>query len=73
MRGDRSYRGSTLVCHSMAADDGGLPEGICIPRAPGRTFCSALQDRLQPTDGLSLAKGEGILFPIDALFDYWIF
>ena len=54
-------------------DDGGQPEGVCIPRAPGRTFCSALQDRLQPTDGLSLAKGGGILFPIDALFDYWIF
>ena len=29
-------------------DDGGQPEGICIPRAPGRTFCSSLQDRLQP-------------------------
>ena len=69
MRGERILRGSTLVYHSVAACNGGQPEGIHIPRAHGRTFCTARQDGFQPVAVPLLAEPWRILFPIIALFD----
>lgn len=37
-------------------DDVGQPEGIHIPRAPGRTFRTAWQDGFQPVAVPLLAK-----------------
>ena len=71
MRGEKILRGSTLVYHSVAACNGGQPEGIHIPRAPGRTFRTARQDGFQPLTVPLLAKRRCVLFPIIALFD-WI-
>ena len=49
-------------------DDVGQPEGIHIPRAPGRTFRTARQDGFQPAAVPLLAKLWCVLFPINALF-----
>ena len=50
-------------------DDVGQPEGVHIPRAPGRTFRTARQDGFQPVAVPLLPELRGILFPIVALFD----
>ena len=68
MRGEKILRGSTLVYHSVAACNGGQPEGVHIPRAPGRTFRTARQDGFQPVAVPLLAKLWCVLFPINALF-----
>lgn len=51
-------------------DDVGQPEGIHIPRAPGRTFRTAWQDGFQPVAVPLLAKLWCVLFPINALCIY---
>ena len=48
----------------------GRAEGICIPRAPGRTFRAASQGGLQPVTAPLLEKLWRVLFPIVALFNY---
>ena len=48
-------------------DDVGQPEGIHIPRAPGRTFRAASQGGLQPVTTPLLEKLWRVLFPINAL------
>ena len=45
----------------------GRAEGICIPRAPGRTFRAASQGGLQPVTAPLLEKLWRVLFPINAL------
>ena len=45
----------------------GRAEGVCIPRAPGRTFRAALQGGLQPVTAPLLEKLWRVLFPINAL------
>ena len=52
-------RGSTLVYRSSSACDGGQSEGICIPRAPGRTFCPQRVKGLSAGGPLSLAPWDG--------------
>ena len=66
MRGEK-IRGSTLVCHSMGPFPQGRAEGICIPRAPGRTFRAASQGGLQPVTAPLSEKLWHVLFPIVAL------
>ena len=54
----RSLRGSTLIYHSSRA----LrlpPEGVCIPRAHGRTFCPQRVRGLAAGDPLSLSPWDG--------------
>ena len=68
MRGEKILRGSTLVYHSVAACNGGQPEGVHIPRAPGRTFRAASQGGLQPVAAPLSEKLWRVLFPIVALF-----
>ena len=68
MRGEK-IRGSTLVYHSMGPFTQGRAEGICIPRAPGRTFRAASQGGLQPVAAPLSEKLWRVLFPIVALFD----
>ena len=63
----RKFRGSTLVYRSNRPIHAGQTEGICIPRAPGRTFRAASQGGLQPTAAPLLAKLWRVLFPINAL------
>lgn len=58
--------GSTLVYRSMAGD-GGLPEGVCIPRTPGRTFGPCSAGRLAAGGHPSLPGAPGVLFPINVL------
>jgi len=45
----------------------GRAEGICIPRAPGRTFRAASQGGLQPVTAPLSEKLWHVLFPIVAL------
>ena len=45
-------------------------EGVCIPRAPGRTFRAASQGGLQPVAAPLSEKLWRVLFPINALFDF---
>ena len=45
----------------------GRAEGVCIPRAPGRTFRTASQGGLQPVTAPLLEKLWRVLFPINAL------
>ena len=45
----------------------GRAEGVCIPRAPGRTFRTASQGGLQPVTAPLLEKLLRVLFPINAL------
>ena len=45
----------------------GRAEGVCIPRAPGRTFRAASQGGLQPVTAPLLEKLWRVLFPINAL------
>ena len=52
----KTNRGSTLVYHSWSALDAGQTEGIYIPRAPGRTFCSPLTGPLTAGDRPSLCQ-----------------
>ena len=52
-----------------AAIHAGQAEGICIPRAPGRTFRAASQGGLQPVTTPLLEKLWRVLFPIIALFN----
>ena len=54
----RSLRGSTLIYHSSRA----LrlpPEGVCIPRAHGHTFCPQRVRGLAAGDPLSLSPWDG--------------
>lgn len=66
MRGEKSRFHSRLSLKS--ANYGGHPEGIHIPRAPGRTFRATPQDGFQPTTIPLLAKLRRVLFPFIALF-----
>ena len=69
----RGMRGDVSRFHShfsLKARYVGKPGGICIPRAPGRTFCRTPQDGLQPMAVPLLPELRGILFPIVALFDW---
>ena len=50
------------------AGDGGLPEGVCIPRTPGRTFGPCSAGRLAAGGRPSLPGAPGVLFPINVLF-----
>lgn len=50
------------------AGDGGLPEGVCIPRTPGRTFGPCSAGRLAAGGHPSLPGAPGVLFPINVLF-----
>lgn len=49
------------------AGDGGLPEGVCIPRTPGRTFGPCSAGRLAAGGHPSLPGAPGVLFPINVL------
>ena len=51
-------RGSTLIYYSNARYVG-KPEGVCIPRAPGRTFCPQRVSGLAADGPLSLAPWDG--------------
>ena len=46
---------------------GGLPEGVCIPRTPGRTFGPCSAGRLAAGGHPSLPGAPGVLFPINVL------
>lgn len=66
MRGER-YSAVPLSFVTFPACYAGPAEGICIPRAHGRTFRTAPAGRLAAGDRPSLPGASGILFPLIAL------
>ena len=55
-----------LVC-MLVMNRFGLPEGVCIPRTPGRTFGPCSAGRLAAGGHPSLPGAPGVLFPINVL------
>ena len=60
MRGDRFFLIAVPLSFVTRCwpVDGSRPEGIHIPRAPGRTFCLPSQCRLQPVAAPLCPKGK---------------
>ena len=56
MRGEKDFAVPLSFITQVQPDDVGQPEGIHIPRAPGRTFRTAWQDGFQPVAVPLLAK-----------------
>ena len=70
LRGEKDFAVPLSFITQVQPDDVGQPEGVHIPRAPGRTFRTAPRDGLQPVTVPLLAKLWCVLFPIHALFGY---